>query len=1073
MSVPERANPFPGLRAFGSDQSDLFFGRETQRSELLRRLKRGRFLALVGASGSGKSSLVRAGLIPALQGGLRTPFARSWKIAVMRPGKDPLRRLAEAMIEAGAFSDPGDTSEFATAFVEATLRRSTLGLVETVRQSEITDNVLVLVDQFEELFRLSELADDNLDGVPSDGTLESPGRAFVRLLLEAVQQSQVPVYVMLTMRSDYLGDCARYPGLPEAISTGQYLIPRLTREQMRRVIEGPARAQGGQFAPRLVHALLNGVGDDPDQLPILQHALMRTWEHWAAHEPQSAPIDVANYEAVGTMRDALNRHADDVYAALETPRRQVIAQKIFKCLTEIDADHRAIRRPSSLRELCDVTAAPPAEVAEVVDVFRNQGASFLLPGIRERLGPDSIIDITHESLIRVWGRLHDWVQEEAHAADEYRRLAERALLYQQGKDTHLSGPALSLALEWRERNSPNEAWAYRYHPEFRMALRFLDESLSERRLLEEREAKAARRELEQARALAEEQRGRFEEQRRAASRLRWFTLLLLVILLGAVGAAFYAHKQRGLADQSARRALAGAYAADAINRLDGQPRASLMQALRAVAVTYSTDGFTSSQALRALNLSLQGIQLNRRLQHGGEQSTRQVPVNAIAFSPDAHRVASAGSDGVLRVWEHISGRAIHHQLGATSPAVPLVSVEWSRDGKIIVVGRLDGTIVILSANDGVASAAPLTEMNHGARISSVALSPDATFAASGGWDGTIGLWNVETGQQLARLEAHSEPVTRIAFHPSGRWMVSAGWDCTVGVWDLDRGSMTDGKEPELLAVPVHSAAVTALAMDPHGDLLATGASDGSIKLWDFRELLNSPGVKADCARPAVTGRSLSENRHAITALAFGSQRAGDDGTRADRNKLLVSAGHTKELRLWEALSGIPLQTLSAARSRHGDWINALAFTPNGEHFASADDDGLVVVWNARMTRKSSRPLPGYGAWLADSGSGVPAASGDSQVRIDNSGTAVLTRLGAQETYNLTPPGFRVVSVAFNEEDSRVAILSDGNFVREHLLDVTVLVDAACPYLEMDLSLERCLALDLPPPVTSEAHTAVQ
>ena len=232
-------NPFPGLRPFDFDESHLFFGREGQSESLIDKLSRTHFLAVVGTSGSGKSSLVRAGFLPALYGGFMTSAGSGWRVAIMRPGNDPIGNLARALNAPDVFgSDIDENAAIQTAMAEATLRRGSLGLVDAIRQAVMPEdeNLLVVVDQFEEIFRFARVAEGEAYGNAAAG--------FVKLLLEASGQREIPIYVVLTMRSDYLGDCSQFWELPEAINESQYLIPRLTRDQLREAITGPVAVGG-------------------------------------------------------------------------------------------------------------------------------------------------------------------------------------------------------------------------------------------------------------------------------------------------------------------------------------------------------------------------------------------------------------------------------------------------------------------------------------------------------------------------------------------------------------------------------------------------------------------------------------------------------------------------------------------------------------------------------------------------------------------------------------------------------------------------------------------------------------
>src|SRR5947209_12248836 len=481
----EITNPFPGLRPFETDEYRLFFGREGQSDALIARLQRSHFLAVVGTSGSGKSSLVRAGLLPALRGGMMAGAGSGWRIAIMRPGHDPVGNLARALAADGVLDEAGGglPRAEAEAVVEATLRRGSLGLAEAARQGRLPEHeeLLVVVDQFEELFRFRATRDA--------ASTDDEASAFVKLLLEAARQREVPVYVVLTMRSDFLGDCAQFQGLPEAINDGQYLIPRMTRDERRVAVVGPVRVARARMSEPLVNRLLNDVGDNPDQLPILQHALMRTWDFWSAHRRDSEPIGLEHYEAIGTMSDALSLHADEAFNELPDARSRRVAEILFKALTERGADNREIRRPTRLREICETAEASEAEVVAVVEVFRREGRSFLMPPAGVALDADTVIDISHESLIRNWQRLKEWVRDEAEAARIYRRLAGAASDHRAGEVGLLDDVTLQWVLKWKENYKPNGAWGVRYHPEYDDSIAYLEDSraASEKRIAETQE----------------------------------------------------------------------------------------------------------------------------------------------------------------------------------------------------------------------------------------------------------------------------------------------------------------------------------------------------------------------------------------------------------------------------------------------------------------------------------------------------------------------------------------------------------------------------------------------------------
>lgn len=555
-SAEERlVNPFPGLRPFDDNDADVrvFFGRDDQIDELLARLQIHRFLAVVGTSGSGKSSLVRAGLLPALHGGFMAGAGSHWRIAVMRPGSSPTLNLARALEKSGTLGKVAADPSLRLGLTRGILERGSRGLVEAVAQAHIApdENVLILVDQFEELFRFKQAAEAR------DGSDEAA--AFVKLLLTAAAQPDSAIYVLLTMRSDFLGESAQFRDLPETINDGLFLVPRLTREQLREVIEGPVGVAGAEITPRLVNRLMNDLGDDPDQLPVLQHALMRTWSIWNSQGAPDAPLDVAQYDATGGLAKALSLHGDEILHSLATDRLRTIAEKVFKALTDRGSDNRGLRRPASFADLCAITAGSPEDVRAVVDAFRAAGRSFVMPPEDTPLEAGTVVDLSHESLMRIWIRLEKWVDEEAESAQTYRRLAEATMLYAAGRGGLWGDPTLALATAWRAQNHPNAAWAEaamrstREKPAYASTVHFLEESaaaLAAAELLEEQSERREREEAERRAGLeraAEIERTRAAAAQRLQRRTRLFAAVVSVMLLLAVVLAFAAQRQTKIA----------------------------------------------------------------------------------------------------------------------------------------------------------------------------------------------------------------------------------------------------------------------------------------------------------------------------------------------------------------------------------------------------------------------------------------------------------------------------------------------------------------------------------------------
>jgi hypothetical protein len=557
--MPEDTHPFPGLRPFKIEEHYLFFGREGQSEEVITRLRKQHFLALIGTSGSGKSSLIRAGLLPYLYGGFMVNAGSSWRIATFRPGKDPIGRLARALNQLevlGSGQRTREESDRDAILLEIMLRRSGLGLIEAVRRARLpeSENLLIIVDQFEELFRFDKAAIPTLQ--------QDDDAAFVKLLLEATDQTEYPIYVVTALRSDFIGDCARFRNLPEAVTSGPYLIPWMTREEQRSAIVEPVKVAGASITSRLVNRLLNDAGENPDRLPILQHALRRTWDYWREHLHDSQPIDLEHYEAVGGMEHALSRHADEAYEELPDERSRRIAKRMFQALTEKGADKRGVRRPVSAGRIADIAGVDPDEVMAVAEYFRRPDRGFLVSRQTGEAKPenDQILDISHESLISGWDRLRKWVDEEADSARIYKRLADRAEEHAKGHADLMRNPDLQKTLEWREANQPNAAWTERYHPAFDLAIKFLEESQAA-------DLERQRKEVEQHKA---ELTSKTEELRKARKRfwvLAGAFAVVVVALIFAGLMSWKAYKNAKLAEYRENQQIE--FAVNAINTFGG------------------------------------------------------------------------------------------------------------------------------------------------------------------------------------------------------------------------------------------------------------------------------------------------------------------------------------------------------------------------------------------------------------------------------------------------------------------------------------------------------------------------
>ena len=979
-----RTNPFPGLRPFRDDEEHLFFGRENQVDAMVDKLAETRFLAVVGTSGSGKSSLVNCGLRPALRRGLMTRAGTAWRMAQFRPGGDPIAAMAHALAQDGVlFAGQPATGLTLAEIVEATLRMSRLGLIDIFEQAALPENVnlLVVVDQFEELFRYRQL---EAAGRAWGQHIRDPAAAFVNLLLEVKRQT-CPIFVVLTMRSDFFGDCTEFPGLAEAINAGQYLVPRMTRDERRAAIEGPVKVARAEIAPVLLTRLVNDVGDNPDQLSILQHALNRTWVRWQDDGGGRGSLDLAPYEAIGTMARALDLHAEQAYAELGTTRRQQICEKLFKALTDKATDARGIRRPTTLGTLSALADATTAEVTGVIDVFREPSRSFLMPPAGDALKAETPIDISHESLMRVWRRLDRWADEEARSARTYRRLADTADLHAAGTASLWRDPDLQLALDWRDQNEPNETWAARYHAGFAAAMDFLTQSK------EAREQERAEREQQRRREL-EAERDKAAVQAKHARRMRALAAFSGALAVVAVVLGLQAFRQMTQAKALYRQAHVTNLAFISTQLLiERDPT----RALRAAQAAYELSRENAPQSVeRALSdgysyaISNHSAFYQTLLRHDDA-------VKYVLFSPDGSKLVTASRDGTARLWDRTGkplkvmkhGEAIEHA-AFTHGGKKLITVG---EGHLVKMWDADGNFLADLIGHGC------SEEYKFCSVHKVAVSPDDKTIVTVSADQNVIMWNSD-GKKLKVLNEHASfkgEVVNVAFSFDGKYFATSGWDRdrTVQLYDA-RGNWIAGlKEDNCTNQPSWNCGIADVAFSADGQFLLTASADATVRMYDLNgRLLNTLKDHKKRVNTVVfspDGRyflSASNDQTAILWNKDGSKKTGlvghtdavtsavfsPDGSR------IATASKDRTARLWD-LAG----NLLAKYDGHKADVLSVVFSPDSRYLATASADKTALLWSVSPQYAPALEHGGevVSAQFLPDGKRILTASNDMSVRL--------------------------------------------------------------------------------------------
>jgi WD40 repeat protein/energy-coupling factor transporter ATP-binding protein EcfA2 len=918
-------NPFVGLRPFSSDEAILFFGRREQTVELLQQLHRTRFLAVVGSSGCGKSSLIRAGLIPKLQAGFLVEDREQWRIATMKPGDAPLRHLAVALHAAIAadLRAAAPDAQQPDALVESMCLAGASALIEHAAPALTASdaNLLLLVDQFEELFRF---------GLEHGNPAQRDEAAdFVSIMLGLTQQQALPIYVVMTMRSDFLGDCDNFYGLPEAMNRSQYLVPRLTRQQRQQAIEGPIRLFGQTLTSRLLDRVLNDVGDQADQLPVMQHALMRTWERW--QQSADPALDLPHYEAIGTIKDALSLDADQALAGMDAEARKV-TERLFQALTDTDTRNRRIRRPVHLSDVQAITGASREQIVEIIESFCGSGRAFLTLTADH----DPLIDISHESLIRQWQTLRQWADKEAESRAMYVRIADDAALYEQGRTGLWRDPALQLALQWRAARRPNQAWAQRYDPGFERAMAFLDKSQKVR----DAEAKQKERWRRIVYLAALTVVVVFSYLTWYAWRAKQETVAALKIVQSerqkAQEFVQQAEQQRQEAHRHRQLAVALRLAAQArvtLNDADDGLTRSLLLAVESLKSAWTPEGY----AVAAGQIDLLPLSVPFP-HHVSVRPTRPGDLAAIAFSPHGRWLATVGLDSVtVQDMEHGTEIALRTDTGmSTHPAVT-----FSPDNQWLVAGCQHMACVWETASWQMVQQLP-----HGDGVWSIAFSPDSHWLATASYHSDeVRLYQTGTWKALAPIKPDGPQALAVTFSPDNRWLVVSSMD------SLKILEATTRRQVSMLNV----AQVWKLAFSPKGDWLVMGRGDGVVELR--RVAYPNDGAIQIAMQEEDSIHRMAYNARWGTLVFDASGR------------YLVGANRQGMARVWDVNTG-------HERIRIDRQAYAAAFSPDGRFLVTEMNDGTLGRWALDLKAGGSLPHDGTvtriefspdGQWLATAG----------------------------------------------------------------------------------------------------------
>jgi len=901
------ASPYRGLAAFEEQHAAFFFGRDMAAAEVLdrmsRRLDGAGLLVVSGFSGAGKSSLLRAGVLPRIrQGGLASaPEAASWPCLVFTPTRDPLDELAlriaplagadAAAVRRGLEADPARfalTARQAATSQPHGLAGDSGGPAVGQDQPPRQRRLLLIVDQFEEVF--TQCAD------------ERQRRAFITALHAAATAGHGPDntpagLVVLAVRADFEARCAEYRQLADAIQN-RYLVTSMTERQLRVTITEPARKAGSKVDDDLVGVLLTEVRNgqpgtfSAGVLPLLSHALDQSWRCRTGQT-----VTLAEYERTGGIEGSVAASAQHAYEHL-TPGQQAAARQVFVRLTATSSDGVDIADRATRAELTEGNgAAGSRDVEAVLEAFAAERLLTLAAGT---------VEISHEALLTAWPLLRDtWL------ADTHADRIVRTRLH-------------NTAAEW-ERNSRDPSYLYSGS------------------LLEAATGTAGRISADPARnpALSQTERDFLHASdrahRRTARRRQAVIGGLLALTLTALTAAGIAVHNATNATREHAIALSRQLATESLSLDPGNP----VTARRLAAAAWRV--YPTGQASAAMTTLVNEQQQDGDLPVAPSGSTPDGDLkgaHGAEFSPDGKLLATAGGDGYVRFWDPVTGRPVGKPLPADpGPSGIVNAVAFSPDGNLLATAGGDGYVRLwnpatrepvgkaMHADFGNGMPRPAGR-GHGS-VYAVAFSPDGSRLASAGADGHVRLWNPATsrpvGKPLPADPRNENGVYAVAFSPGGKLLATAGGDDGyVRLWDPVTGRLAGKPLP---ADPGQNGMVYAIAFSPGGKLLATAGGNGSVRLWD--PVTGRPVGKP---LPVDTGPTGG-----VVAVAF-----------SPGGKLLATAGADGNVRLWNPVTGHPVgQPLPADPGRvsttHG--LDAVTFSPGGSLLATADVDGYVRLWN--------------------------------------------------------------------------------------------------------------------------------
>jgi len=988
---PAPANPYKGLEAFDEADAVDFFGRAGLVDEILKRFAddgvRSRLVLVVGASGAGKSSAIRAGLLPRVRAG-DAPHSSRWFVSTLTPGAAPYQRLADALTKL-AVDRP----------IDRDLLRRPGGLGTIVRQIAGNTEVLLVVDQLEELFTITDI---------------DVQRRFLGDLADAVSSPGSRLRVVATLRADFFDRPLASAALAPFVNAATVAIPAMTAAELEAAIVEPARRVGREVEGPLVAELISAVVHDASELPALQFTLLELAQRC------DSVLTLSVYRQLGGVSGAVAARAEQLYGEL-SPEEQPLIRQLFERMVTIGEGESTRRRVPT----ADIEGG--ARAAVIRPVIERWAAARLLTLDRDPRSHVPTVEIAHEALIRSWPRLNAWIDEDRAAIATLARLHDSARAWSESRhDDGLlhRGIALDADLALAEH-------------------RWVELSPLERDFVD-----ASRRAADSELARHREQ---LQRERRSNRRLRWQLTAVACLLVIALLVGWVAFDQRASAERARRSATARELASAAVANLDVDPERSMLLALEAIGATRSHGEGASAEAVSALHSSIVASRIVRRIEGAGggtlawspngdylvsegeEDSaiidmrstidgtsvrrwqTDSIDINDVAFDSAGSRLATTGDDGALRVWDPATGALLSSS--QISDGGGVWGPTFSADGTRAAAAWIDQDLIRVIDTTSGAIAVEI----EGYRAIAASLSPDGTQLAFGSDDGPAYVMDVESGRTIRQLEAADAGWFRIVrFSPDGRSIAASGSDGITRIWDAATGERRstlgetgsaqislawsgDGRliavgsaegsafvweiadgDPRLLATLTAQdtqSGVQGVAFSPDGSQLATGdLGVESIIVWDISPLGGAEWANATTAPFPPIPMTVTAGDHVVSISTAGDLAAFSmiDGTErsiaalppgsemrvaADPTGAVIATAEVAPnvpVQIWDTPTGALLE--SVVVPEFDQFVTGLSWSPDGDHLAisggDGDSSGIVVVDRAGNVLASFREEPG-------------------------------------------------------------------------------------------------------------------